>query len=438
MADLKDAKHILEFHDKLESVPNRQAYLTQSFPMPNTDENPNQITTSAEYIVSQVKHHKFIYLAFTLLLTAGIGFGIYKLSTRVPTKVSIESVKITKVTDSGKVGERVALSRDGKWLVYSIVDGGKASLWLKQVAIPESDIQIVQPAETYYRELSFSPDSNYLYYSILEGTSNNMTVYQMPVLGGGTTRKFLSGVNGGINFSPDGKQITYGVEDLENDESILMIADADGTNKRQLVKLKGNDEIASSRGRWSPDGKSIALWVGTNNPHSQEMATVSVATGEITRLDTPKFNEFLLWEWLSDGKGLIVLACEKPKQKPEFWKISLPSGKAEKITNDLNGYSSLSLSADSNVLATVQSSATSHLWTVPVGDSGHANQVTSGSNQDYEPQWTPDGKLVFERGSGDIYLLNPRGGNPQRLTSDSANRSPQVSPDGTYITNGAS
>lgn len=78
------------------------------------------------------------------------------------------------------------------------------------------------------------------------------------------------------------KQITYGVEDLENDESILMVANADGSEPRQLVKLKGNDEEIASRGRWSPDGKSIALWVGTNIPRTQELATVSVATGEIT------------------------------------------------------------------------------------------------------------------------------------------------------------
>ncbi|MEK7724784.1 MAG: hypothetical protein AAB336_10575, partial [Acidobacteriota bacterium] len=301
------------------------------------------------------------------------------------------------------------------------------------VAVPDSNTQILPPAETYYRELSFSPDANYLYYSVIEGTGNQMTVYQMPVLGGGTTRKFLSGINGGINFSPDGTQITYGVEDLQTDESILMIADADGTNPRQLVKMKGNDEIASSRGRWSPDGKSIALWVGTNNPKTQELATVLVATGEIKRLETHKFSDFTLWDWLPDGKGFVVLAREKPDQKDSFWRISLPSGEAQKITNDLDGYSSLSLSADSSILATVQGSGTSHLWTIPLGDTAQATQITSGSNADFDPQWTPDGKLVFERIPGNIYIVNPRGGNPQRLTTNSANRFPRVSPDGRFI-----
>lgn len=438
LIDLKSAKQDLASQNNLGpfTVPNRDEYRTQILPATFTNKNENHLTSSAELIVPPIKRQNFIYptLAFLTIAIIGFGiFGIYKYSINQPKSLSMDSVKITKVTDSGKVGDKVALSRDGKWLAYSIVDGAKASLWLKQVAVPDSNTQIVPPAETYYRELSFSPDANYLYYSVIEGTGNQMTVYQMPVLGGGTTRKFLSGINGGIDFSPDGTQITYGVEDLQTDESILMIADADGTNPRQLVKMKGNDEIASSRGRWSPDGKSIALWVGTNNPHSQELATVSVATGKITRLKTHKFSDFALWDWLEDGKGFVVLAREKTAEKDSFWRISYPSGEAQKITNDLESYSSLSLSADSSILATVQRSSSSHIWTVPVSDAAQATQITSGSNNDYDPQWTPDGKLVFERIPGNIYIVNPLGGNPQRLTTNSTNRFPRVSPDGRYI-----
>ncbi|MBX7169525.1 MAG: protein kinase [Pyrinomonadaceae bacterium] len=435
LADLKDAKHVLEFHDKLEGVPNRLANQTQSFPMTNTNENRNQITASPEYFVSQVKNHKFIYLTFTLLLTAGIGFGIYKLSSRVPTKVSVESVKFTKVTDSGKVGEPVALSRDGKYLVYSIIEGEKASIWLKQVALPESNTLILPPAQVKYRAFTFSPDGNYLYYSIEEGRISNCTVYQMPLRGGGTPRKLVSGINGGISFSPDGMQITYGVEDLENDESILMVANADGSEPRQLVKRKGNEEIASSRGRWSPDGKSIALWVGTNAPRTQELAKVSVATSEITQLETPKFDTFVLWEWLSDGNGFVVLASDKPNQKPEFWQITFPTGEVKKITNDLNNYGSMSLTADSNLLATTQAEWLTNISIVSVGDTTIETPITTGSFTNSNPRWTPDGKLVYERITGDIFIVDPHGGSPKRLTTNSTNRQMTVSRDGRYIVN---
>ncbi len=210
LIDLKDAKRDLEFRDKWErsTVPNQDADETQLLPATTTNENQNQATSSAEYIVTQVKNHKFIYLTFAVLLIAGIGFGIYRYSDREPINNPFESVKITKITDSGKVGEIVALSRDGKWLVHSIREGEKASVRLKQVAIPDSNTQIVPPAAVIYRGFAFSPDGNYLYYTVEEGAYSNCTLYQMPVLGGGTARKLLSDINGGISFSPDGKQIT--------------------------------------------------------------------------------------------------------------------------------------------------------------------------------------------------------------------------------------
>ncbi|MDX2042338.1 MAG: protein kinase [Acidobacteriota bacterium] len=439
LLDLKEAKRELEFHDQWErsTVQHQDAAETKLLPATPTNENRNQATSSAEYLVTQVKTHKFLYLTCAVLLMVGIGFGIYRYSDKAPINNPFESVKITKITDSGKVGEVVALSRDGKWLVYSIWDGEKASVWLKQVAIPDSNTQIVPPAPVKYRGFAFSPDGNYLYYTIEEGAISNCTLYQMPVLGGGTARKLLSGINGGISFSPDGKQITYGVENLADDESLLMVANADGTEQRRLVMLKGNEEIGSSRGRWSPDGKSIAVFVGTNNPLTRELATVSVATGEITRLATHKFSEFGLWEWLPDGKGFVVLAREKPAHNNSFWLISYPSEEAQKITNDLNNiYSSMSLAADADILATVQSSVTSNIWIAPVGDATRPTQVTAGSNQVGDPQWTPDGKLVYNRGLGDsqdIYLIDPRGGSPKRLTSNYINRSPRVSPDGRYV-----
>ncbi len=440
LLDLKEAKRDLEFHDQWErsTIPHQDAAETQLLPITTTNENRNQATSSAEYLVTQVKNHKFLYLAFTVLLMAGIGFGIYRYSDRAPINNPFESVKITRITDSGKVGYVVALSRDGKWLVYSIREGDKASVWLKQVAIPDSNTQIVPPAPVKYRGFAFSPDGNYLYYTVEEGALSNCTLYQMPVLGGGTARKLMSGINGGISFSPDGKQITYGVENLADDESLLMVANTDGSEQRRLVMLKGNDEIGSSRGRWSPDGKSIAVFVGTNNPLTRELATVSVATGEITRLKTHKFSEFGLWEWLPDGKGFVVLAREDTAHNNSFWLISYPSEEAQKITNDLNNvFSWMSLAADANILATVQGSATSSIWIAPVGDTARATQVNAGSNNVGDPQWTPDGKLVYNRGLGDrqdIYLIDPQGGSPKRLTSNSnTNRYPRVSPDGRYI-----
>jgi TolB protein len=84
----------------------------------------------------------------------------------------------------------------------------------------------------------------------------------------------------------------------------------------------------------------------------------------------------------------------------------------------------------------VQTVTRGNIWIVPVGDMTRARQVNLGSITPYSPTFTPDGKLVYARESDnsvDIYLVEPSGENPKRLTSNSANDLPRVSPDGRYI-----
>ncbi|MBK6725554.1 MAG: PD40 domain-containing protein [Acidobacteria bacterium] len=190
LLDVKNLKRELEFSEELERSSVPQSTGSSNVSTVQRSENATAIHTgvistqnsmpqqmsSAEYLVTQVKRGKYWILPLAFLLIAAIGFGIYKYSASQPTNLSFESAKITKVTDSGKVGQ-VAISPDGKWLIYSVFDGGKTSLWLKQVAITDSNTQIVPPADVDYRGLAFSPDGNYLYYNASEGSILG-TLYQ--------------------------------------------------------------------------------------------------------------------------------------------------------------------------------------------------------------------------------------------------------------------
>jgi DNA-binding winged helix-turn-helix (wHTH) protein len=105
-------------------------------------------TSSAEYIVSLIKTHKYGFaglLGIAVLLIAGVGFGLYKLAFQKKQTVSLASAQITRLTSSGTV-YKAAISADGKWLVYVEYDGEQQSLWLKQVAAPGSITQIAPAA----------------------------------------------------------------------------------------------------------------------------------------------------------------------------------------------------------------------------------------------------------------------------------------------------
>jgi Tol biopolymer transport system component len=64
----------------------------------------------------------------------------------------------------------------------------------------------------------------------------------------------------------------------------------------------------------------------------------------------------------------------------QLWKISYPSGEAQRLTNDLTDYSLpwLDLTADGSTVVTVETTVSSDLWNAPGGDSTHATQITSG------------------------------------------------------------
>ncbi len=435
MIDLKDVKQDLEFQDKSERsiVPTQDANKTQILQSTTLDEI-NQTTTN-QTVPGKSKTKYFAAGLLTLLLAVG-GFLGYKYFGSQPIKVSLESAKFTRLTNSGKVGNFIAISPDGKWLVYTVVEGEQQSLWLKQVAIPDSNTQIAPPSETIYGGMSFSPDGNYLYYTDSGKGNVNGSLFQVPVLGG-TARKVVDGIWGKVSFSPDGKQISY--ISYVDDEDRLMIANADGTEKRLLAVRKGNESFVSGlQGpAWSPDGKTIATTIGTIVPQSMSVATVAISTGEIIQFSSQKFSFTGDVTWLADGKSVLIHARETETQVKSLWQISYPSGEAKQITNDMITRFSISLTADSNALATVQGDQIAHVWIASIADGGRAKQVTSGSDLNVQPTWTTSGKMVFTRasaGASDLFMVDPNSGSPRQLTADAGkNDFPEVSPDERYI-----
>src|SRR5262249_56791430 len=92
----------------------------------------------------------------------------------------------------------------------------------------------------------------------------------------------------------------------------------------------------------------------------------------------------------------------------KIWHISHPGGEVRKITNDLNNYTRLSLTADSSALVTVQTEGTASVWVAPQGDANRVRQIASGR---YDGQrglsWMPGGKIVYtSRESGGLGIQN--------------------------------
>ncbi|MFN2515530.1 MAG: SPASM domain-containing protein [Pyrinomonadaceae bacterium] len=218
-----------------ESVSSAQQVKILSTQQPAVNTTQTEIahsTSSAEYLVSEVKRHqKGVFLALigvTVVIAAGI--GLYKFVNRSGSTppAPFQAMKIIKLTSNGKAMQAV-ISPDGKQVVYVVDNGGRRSLWLRQVATA-TDVQLAAPEDISYEGLTISRDGDFLYYGY---EASHPVLYQMPVLGG-NPRKVVEDVGSQISFSPDGKQIAF-VRSGGQGETALMIANADGTEERKIA-----------------------------------------------------------------------------------------------------------------------------------------------------------------------------------------------------------
>jgi serine/threonine protein kinase/Tol biopolymer transport system component len=414
---------------------------TQEAMRPQTGETAAAPThvSSAEYMVNQIKTHKTaaVVAIFALIVVlAAVSFAAYKLlGGRSRNAISLESATYTRLTNVG-TATGAAISPDGKWLVHVQDDGEQKSLWLRQVAVANSNTQIVPPANVRYVGATFSPDGNYVYYAVRQGNDETGTLYQVPVLGG-TPRKLFTGIGNSPTFSPDGKQIAYFY--YIEDEDRLMIANADGTNQRQLAARHGDEYFFQdnfSTISWSPDGKTIATPIANSKESWMSLATVSVGTGEVKPLPTRKWVEVRQAIWFDD-QTILATAQENPGEAFVIWRVSYPSGEATRLTNDLNWYPLISLTKDANQIAAVQTEISNNIWIMPEFDASRATQITKGRNLVGSPAWTPDGKIIYAYkipNGGDLYLIDPANGDRKQLTADArTNVDALVTPDGRYV-----
>jgi TolB protein len=347
-------------------------------------------------------------------------------------------MKITSLTGSGKV-RAGAISPDGKVVVHAIEEGGKQSLWVRQVATG-SDLQIV-PSGPPFRGVAITPDGNYVYYTRSEREFELYSLlYQVPVLGG-PPRKLIFDVDTPVTFSPDGKQIAFTRGYPQKDECAVMVAQADGTGERAIAVRKEPEDYQLTVVAWSPSGKTIAA-VGSSlegGTHASVVA-IDVSDGSENRFDTQRWDEVNGLAWLPDGSGLVVVASTKELGPiHQIWLLSYPGGAARRITNDLNNYEGASLTADSQMLVTVQMNFSSNLCLAPAeGAAASARTLVMERNEFVgEIRWSLAGPIVFlagRNGSFDLWMYEAEGDKQKRLTTESQQYfDPVLSSDGTFI-----
>lgn len=313
-------------------------------------------------------------------------------------------MRINRVTQSGNAAS-VAISPDGRYVVYVLREGEKQSLNVRQVATG-SDVQILPPDGVVIWSLVFSPDGNYIDFVRSEKSNMyNTFLYRMPVLGGTPRLVMRRGIDGSNSYSPDGSQFAFLRVRADAEKIDLLIAKADGTDEHVIASHPYLDYFSGVA--WAPDGKTIVFTtLETQKQARSVLWAVSVIGGSVREVYSTA-DIIGRPRWLPDGKGLLMPIYYQAL-RGQLWYVSFPKGEAVRLTNDLTDYGlcCLDLTQDGKTLVDTEATTVSDLWLAPAGNATKARPITTNEPAVGRLSWMSNGNIVFANGDGNLVVAH--------------------------------
>ncbi len=267
-----------------------------------------------------------------------------------------------------------------------------------------------------------SPDGRYVYFSedmapggyfqYNKDPNSQIYVIRRYDLEKGTVENVIQGPGGAIRpqISPDGKKLAF-VRRVRA-KSVLYIHDlATGIQKPVYDQLsKDQQEVWAIFGvypnyNWLPDNKHVIMW----------------AKGKIKKINTETGEDEIVPFHTKATHKITDAVFFKQNPAPEEFK-------AHVIRNART-------SPDGSLLVF---NASGYLYTKNLPD-GKPKRLTKGTDLEFEPSFSPDGKSIIyvtwnDEEKGAIRKVSTKGSDPEKLTNEKGIfRTPSYSPDGTKI-----
>ena len=455
--DLRDLKSELDFQSKLErSSPSHRSDETlrpaaDSHSRVARDENvepgaaavlSTRPASRAAYVLDLARRQKALAVTCLLLAALAIGFGgpflkRYFGGGAAPLRANSVPQKQTRVTTVG-AARKARVSPDGQSVAYISQEGAQYAMYLWQAA-ENRTLPVLPPSNEEVRDLDFAPDGQHLYYRQMDQVDRGLFhLYRVPTFGG-ASEKLVTDVDTSVSFGPGGREIAFRREVPDDQKSLILIANADGTGERVIVE-RDRSEGFSADPAWSPDGKTIVSWRGEAIPDINmfSLVAINVADGSMSPLGAQRWRWPGRVTWLPDGKEILVSGIAHAGERTQIYRAAYPSGDLLRVTNDFNNYEGVGVTADGTSLVTVQGRQDVHLYVAPAGDPMNLQRLSEVSGLFYYGlAWTPDGQIVYSSNAGgkrNIWMMEADGSHLRQLTNDNfVNTDPSVTPDGRYI-----
>ncbi|MBA2735949.1 MAG: winged helix-turn-helix domain-containing protein [Pyrinomonadaceae bacterium] len=358
--------------------------------------------------------------AAILLFGGAIGFAFWMAEH----KSNNRELKLTKLTTSGKV-TNATLTPDSKYAVFSQTETDGESLWLRHIATGSRQ-QILPVKPVRFVGLAVSPEGDTIYATVFSPALPDPQIWRVPLLGGSTEEIKGIATGAAVSFSPAGDKIAFIESRSSINENHLLIADANGANKKLLSRAQGDvrsfANFNANPVAWSPDGIEIACAAREKTGTDAMKAgilLVNPADGSERFISEKRWDYVEHLTWI-DAENLAFVAYTSEPWQGQIWTISKWTGEVRQITKDLNSYSWLA-SGGGNLL-TVQKNAVSH---VSIGDFDERKnqfeprEILKESGLVDNVAFASDGAILYSSsasGKREIWRMNRDGSNPTQLT----------------------
>ena len=319
-------------------------------------------------------------------------------------RLEVSDLQIVKLTDNGRA-EGVAISGDGKYVVYSLAEGEGESLHLRQIST-QSDIEIL-PTGPGFHGITFSPDGSQVYLVRSDEKDPYFKyLYSMPTFGG-ARRKLVSDVDSPVSFSPDGKRFIYEHCLQPKNDLELKIASVDGADDRPLATFHNASGFLFQPGpNWSPDGQTIAVPVLLVEKQPRWVLYAVAVQDGTTRALLTGSAEIGRPVWLPDSRVLVVPRFDRDARSTQLLAVSFPSGQVRPMTHDLSDYGEdLGITRDGRIIAATNVAVSSNVWVASAADLTQGQQITHRGNPISEIAEAFDGKLLTLDANGVPWMM---------------------------------
>jgi eukaryotic-like serine/threonine-protein kinase len=362
--------------------------------------------------------------------------AILSLNLRPTKSVPFAITKTTRLTGDGQAF-KASISPDGRYVAHTSLAAGQESLRVRR-ATTLNDIEIVPPQAVRYLGITFSPDSENIYYVVRTEGPEPPSLYRVAVMGG-SSEKLKVRLDSPVTISPNGRKFAFVRE--SSTESTLIVADLEAGGEQTLISRRLPRVLDYPA--WSPDGKIIACTdtdsalVSTKGSDTR-IVEVHVADRTQKNLSAHAWGYVRQLAWLGNGRGLVMSARGQEESGIfHIWYVSYPDGIERRVTGGLNGQTGVSVSADSRQIVTVEeSSFSSSIWRIPATRSQDSALVVSGFSGWSAPVWTRADRIAFEEeldGRRSIWTIDTNGANRKQLTLTGNNYDHTVSRNGQRV-----